>query len=304
MAFCCVVYVSEAASLRVINGLRAFIAASTTDKSSTQLAHVFADDVYNRTSFYFIGRDTNSMVNTVKSCCIEAYKHIPFSQCAGTHPTLGSVDHVVFSPLMETSTDQLNDKNELINASTMADMFAREITEIEHVPTFRYDTHKPLREIRKALGYFDKDAIAQCNWSEQLNNKIRRGDIKIEPDYGSMHAEEDIVKDKGVMCVGSIPLVLNLNIRFRQGDLKKNVMQITQHVRIPNIVEALTLQHQGGAYEVACNLKRYTSSLGSVDSVLQKAREKVEEMGGCIQIEDAYTTGPTAQELLSKLPPR
>ena len=49
-------------------------------------------------------------------------------------------------------------------------------------------------------------------------------------------------------------------MRFRQCDSKNLVMQVTKYVREVGLgVEALTLQHSEGSYEVACNLTQTSS---------------------------------------------
>ena len=59
-------------------------------------------------------------------------------------------------------------------------------------------------------------------------------------------------------------------------------------------VEALTLQHKEGAYEIACNLRNW-KSIGPKD-VLDRALSKARELG--VDIVDHYTTGPTEEDLL------
>jgi len=101
------------------------------------------------------------------------------------------------------------------------------------------------------------------------------------------------------MCIGSIPMVLNFNMRFRQCDDKRLVMQVTKHVRQVGMgVEALTLQHidessSSSSYEVACNLTQ--SDEWGADKVLQSACDKAISLG--IEIKHSYTTGPTIEEL-------
>ena len=89
-------------------------------------------------------------------------------------------------------------------------------------------------------------------------------------------------------------MIINYNMRFRVCDSKNLVMQVTKYCREEGIgVEALTLQHNEGSYEVACNLTN-VENWGS-DKVLKSANDKAKELG--IEIVDHYTTGPSLEEL-------
>merc|ERR1711967_10593 len=63
--------------------------------------------------------------------------------------------------------------------------------------------------------------------------------------------------DIGVICIGTTPFILNYNVRLNTA-IKGEASKITKRVRekdggLPS-VEALTLQHENGHMEVACNL--------------------------------------------------
>jgi len=61
-------------------------------------------------------------------------------------------------------------------------------------------------------------------------------------------------------------------------------------------VEALTLEHQGGNLEVACNLLDSYST--SPEAVLAVATQKAVELG--IRIDTAYRIGMGPEEILSE----
>ena len=58
-------------------------------------------------------------------------------------------------------------------------------------------------------------------------------------------------------------------------------------MREPGLVEAITLFHDNGAQEVACNLKN-TARFGP-DEVFKRAAARAGELG--LEIEHSYTTG-------------
>ena len=69
----------------------------------------------------------------------------------------------------------------------------------------------------------------------------------------------------------------------------------------PFQVEALTLRHDEGAFEVACNLLDPSSSSGSPEAVLTRALSAIQEQGLDLEVHQKYTTGPSEAELLAML---
>ena len=102
---------------------------------------------------------------------------------------------------------------------------------------------------------------------------------------------------KGLALVGVVPLVVNFNMRFRPQDAKDKVNLITKSIREKDLAQALTLEHEEGSLEVACNLLNVR--VRAPTDVLNLTSEKCREMD--IQIVKSYTTGPTEEELLARL---
>ena len=288
----CVIYISEASSSTCLNHLTNI----AKNLVGAKLVHSFKDITYNRTSFYLLGHINNPEFNkSALQLCSEAYKLIDFSVHNGTHPALGSVDHVCFSPLV--SNDDTLDK-----VGECAKRFASSLSNDERIPVFTYgmanDDRLKLRDIRRNLGYFEPIVLSEdSNLGPKLINLIRQNLSKdtFKPTYGDDHADNNHNFDKkGVMCIGSVPMIINYNMRFRVGDSKNLVMQVTKHCREEGIgVEALTLQHNEGSYEVACNLTNVEN--WGPDKVFKSATNKAKVLG--IDIVDHYTTGPSLEEL-------
>ena len=76
------------------------------------------------------------------------------------------------------------------------------------------------------------------------------------------------------------------------------LFQVTKLVREAS-VEALTLKHDGGCYEIACNL--LNPSVVTPDTVLEKVNHIIQDLGLDIKIEMYYTTGPSEMDLLTLL---
>jgi len=324
MAYCAVVYVSE--------GLRSMVLASlskTASESGSLLAHSFVDVTYNRTSYYLVNRSGPELVASALTLCKAAYELIDFGQHTGTHPSLGSVDHVCFSPLrsgQEREDGGEEEEYSLRRTGELSRQFSRELQNV--VPIYLYGAASiasppnKLKDIRRSLGYFDVPMLPIPQLLSKMTSPLdgRMPDIE---------AAETVSAQRGVMCVGACPLVVNFNMRFRPGDAKKLVAQVSAAVRLlgdssdgssssstadakegesqratvaapSGIVESLTLLHEDGGFESACNLRNTRAPGGDVASVLATATEVAERLG--IQMTQWYTTGPTEEELLAMLP--
>merc|ERR1711871_560195 len=98
----------------------------------------------------------------------------------------------------------------------------------------------------------------------------------------------------GISCVGAVPLIINLNMKLAPQSPRKEGIKITQSIRVPQLVESLTLSHEGGALEIACNLRNTCKY--SVSEVMENAYKKAKELD--LEITSYYTTGPTELELV------
>eukprot|EP01031_Cornospumella_fuschlensis_P026196 gene26196-31633_t len=269
----CIVYVSEALSNLILDQLKATIC--------TNCIHSFSDSVYNRTSFYLAGPN---LVEKACLLCETAYELIDFQKHTGTHPSLGVVDHVCFSPLGGLN----NQDNPMPSVASLARSFGQAINDISGVPVYYYGhataDSRRLKDVRRSLGYFGTPTAA---------SGININRAALVPDIGALPDPH-----KGIMCIGAVPLVVNCNMRFRPQDPRDMVLRVTQAVRSHD-VEALTLRHQDGAYEVACNLLSTTTGGSSVESVVQRATEVAHGLG--VQIDHIYTTAPSESELMRRI---
>ena len=203
--FLCIVYVSEGSREAICNSL-----LQSAEIQSAVLAHSFRDVVYNRTSFFFVGEEVAS---SAFEFCKVAFQALDYASHEGSHPTLGAIDHVCFSPLGSSTIEE---------SSIQARSFAASLLEFSPVYLYAHASplNKELKEIRKELGYF---SINSANKISVLTEKM----LICQPDIGSNILDETV----GVTGVGSVPFVLNYNMRCRENDPKSLVSQITKHVR-------------------------------------------------------------------------
>jgi len=136
----------------------------------------------------------------------------------------------------------------------------------------------------------------------------------------------------GVCCVGATPLVVNFNVRLdtteravalaatravrtRRGGKRKAGTPSSPSTSVPSaaalaasaaadeyesglpLVEALALKHQGGCYEVACNL--LDTAVTDPEAVLRRV-ECVASAAGC-GVEASYVVGLTVEQIRTKL---
>lgn len=184
---------------------------SVANSQSSRLVHSFEDAVYNRTSYYFLG---GNLQESVLNLADAAFRSIDFTTHQGTHPTLGTVDHISFVPLENATISE---------ATQTANAFCRSFMESFQVPMYSYGDLSPhktrLRDLRKELGYFEgqTQAVSSTNI--------------LTPTYAPTTRDAT----KGIACVGVVPFVLNFNIRFRVSDPRQKVTQITQFLRSTHV---------------------------------------------------------------------
>jgi hypothetical protein len=104
--YLCIVYVSEARQGPVLELLQQSMIQQQQAHLPPfpRLIHSFTDDVYNRTSFFLLHSLTHSQTaadsfQPLMDFVRAALPLVDFSKHRGTHPTLGSVDHLLLSPI-------------------------------------------------------------------------------------------------------------------------------------------------------------------------------------------------------------
>lgn len=305
-AYLCVVYVSEGLRSAVISNLQHVAATSS---PSCLFAHSFVDEAYNRTGVYLLSRSRQALISAALAVSRSAFASIDFGQHQGTHPALGSVDHVCFSQLGADGSGSPT-------ASKLGRDFGRALNEQEGVDVYFYggaspgaDTGSPrsLRDIRSDLGYFSAEPHVGAERAHALRALVRLGaqsgtggPALCAPESGGEAEATSRFASKGVTCVGVVPLVRNLNMRFARTDSKALVARVTAGVRVPGAVEALTLPWQD-CFEVACNL-RSSAPEHSPEAVLARALALAAPLG--LTLETHYCTGPGEAELLQLLQDR
>lgn len=213
-----------------------------------------------------------------------------FCKHRGSHPALGVVDHVCISPLGEASLSSTVDA---------AQDFISRLHSKHSLPFFTYgqasSQQARLQNIRRSLGYFDQAKLLNdpdfsfgCFTADQVQKQV------ILPDIGTF---DQVTPQAGVCCLGVVPFVRNFNMRFRECDKKAQIAQITAQIRCPE-VEALTLKHEEGSFEIACNMLQ--SKVVTPEMILAQVEKLSPQFN--VEVIHSYTTGPTEEELLAMLP--
>lgn len=218
---------------------------------------------------------------------------LDFADHEGSHPTLGVVDHISFSPIGDESIER---------TQSIANEFCAQLSGAHpdlSVCCYGHldPSHVRLQHLRRSLGYFQHD------YKQALFTAIKESDKDLpSARFGpQLQPPSSFLKHKGLTCVGVVPWVQNFNVKFASHHKKSDITPITQAVRCPE-VEALTLLHEDGAYEIACNLLQ--PRLVGRDIVLQRIQDLVlsekQRSGEELVLESWYTTGPDEDELLRR----
>lgn len=303
-AYLCVVYVSEGLRSSVISNLQHVAATSS---PSCLCAHSFVDEAYNRTGLYLLSRSRRALISAALTVSRSAFGSIDFAEHQGTHPALGSVDHVCFSQLGADGSPA---------ATKLGRDFGRALHEQEGIDVYFYGAASPggpprsLRDIRSDLGYFSAEPVASAERAHALRALVHAAaqsgaggpDLHVQQSGAEGEGEAEVGRfaSKGLTCVGVVPLVRNLNLRFSAADSKALVARVTAGVRAAGAVEALTLPWRD-CFEVACNL-RSSAPEHSPEAVLARALALAAPLG--LTLETHYCTGPGEAELLQMLQER
>jgi len=270
---CCKVYISEGRNQAVLDRL-AEVARTASPPGFCALVQRFSDAVYHRSNFT-LGGAPEPVLQVALQVIDEALSSLDMrTHGDATHPRLGVVDHVSLHPLGNTSMDAARDT---------AMQIGRRVGEKWSVPVLMYGAcnQTPLADVRRSTSYFKG-----LNTFDREVPHANFGPQKVDPRLG-------------VMCCGAVPYVQNYNIRLATSN-KALAAKVTRAVRTkdggPPGVEALTLTHQGGFIEVACNLLDVRITPPS--TVLAMARAEADKMG--VEVEEAYTVGMTCQEILQE----
>lgn len=265
---CCKVYVSEGRNQVVLDRLAEV--ARTASPGLCALVQRFSDAVYHRSNFT-LGGAPAPVLEVALQVIDEALGSLDMTTHGdATHPRVGAVDHVAFHPLGSTPLETARDA---------AMQLGQRVGEKWPVPILMYGAcnNKSLAEVRRSTSYFKGLA---------LDSEIPHAD------FGPTRVDPKL----GLLCCGAVPYVQNYNIRLNTSE-KAVAARVTRAVRSkdggPEGVEALTLRHDGGHMEVACNLLALSKT--GPEKVLEVVREAAREEG--VEVEEAYTIGMTGQEI-------
>jgi glutamate formiminotransferase len=234
----CIIYVSEASNTSNLDALKLSI-------GSCSLLHSFRDVTYNRTSFFLAGQYPDVRASALELCraafqllVINSSFSILFIYCfsrsridfrshRGTHPTLGTVDNICFSPLGGESLDIV---------SSQARDFGSHLFDLINVPVYFYgsastaddaDRQIQLKSIRRQFGYFGEKSQPQV-----VEPYIA---VNLGPSWDRIALSKS---STGISCVGAVPYIQNFNMRFSKDAQRSSVIKVTAAVRIPNKVVA------------------------------------------------------------------
>ena len=272
------VYVTEACAARSLECL----ARSTRGGGLAKVLYNFVDEAYERSS-YCIGGEPEAVAESVVALTRDALGRIDFREFNGTHPTLGTVDHVAVNSL---------DGASLGAAAAAARVIAERLGAEARLPTLLYGAAhadgRSLAATRRLTPYFrstDPSDVAA------FAGPFDAGPAAVDPAVG-------------VACVGACAHVLNYNVVLATADAAaaKRVASAVRsrgpadaRGRLP-AVEALALAHEG-QYEVACNLLDVETT--PPEAVLERVAAAARDVG--VAVDRSYHIGLTRAEIAAAL---
>ena len=293
--------------------------------------HSFIDAAYNRTSFYLLDDDAAKLSASSVELYEKARSLVDFRQHTGTHPALGFCDNVSISPLFEGKGEGEGEKESdvefgLQTAGQIARSFQNCIlqghlnreadtadsdlassntgTVTGRPVCFSYghaiieseigrSSHQSLRNIRKALGYFDDydyncgsksesggsgGSEGQQEFLDKVRDNINRacgpsadtdGGFRLTPTapIGGEEAVWDMDPSIGVTCCGAQPFMLNFNVRFHAHNSSTDEGE-KEHVRSIRMVTAALRMEYGEAGRLPqAGVQALTLPYTSVESI-------------------------------------
>lgn len=176
----CIIYVSST-SAPLLSRLASLVVKRKKEDPYPKLVHSFEDNVYCRTSLYILQTApslpssslpsslsipgwSDAFEASIVKICKEAIESIDYTQHRGSHPSLGSVDHLCFSPIRDSS-----DNSEESNISSLR--FRNEVNEIARrvaaqlpLPIYLYGhastSTRRLSDLRKSILVFNITSIS------------------------------------------------------------------------------------------------------------------------------------------------
>ena len=287
----CTIYVScphdQVGVLDTLAGL-----ATDPKQGGVVLVNRFYDQQYGRGSFLLGVEDLDGGAAVASEMVGAALSQLTLLDHGDVkHPRIGVVDHISVSPL---DTD---DQGALADAARFCrDVASRLAAGAPPLPIMLYGgasaEGKRLVDCRKETKYFSSHKHAQ---REGGGLEVK----EVASDMGPKAVDPAI----GVCCVGAVTLVCNFNVLVDTTD-RAVAMAICNDVRTskggPPGVEAMALQHEGGKYEVACNLLDIYSGDGTDPKAALRAIEAA-AAARSVAVLDSYTIGFTVPDSLEKM---
>eukprot|EP00045_Choanoeca_perplexa_P019101 m.2184 g.2184 ORF g.2184 m.2184 type:complete len:219 (-) comp3108_c0_seq1:43-699(-) len=186
----------------------------------------------------------DDLVNTTTKIVQAACAAITVTQHEGSHPRIGTVDHISchdLSSVLQGSTTV----GDITKASiTLAQQLSSAVAAVGPT-TYLYGQANPtnltLAQLRRELGYFEPTSTGTWQGYSPVQSTL------VPAHRGSAEATH------GVCCLGAVKWVTNYNVKLFQAEDAARAAILTKGVRRPQLVEALHLPH-GTGVEVAMNL--------------------------------------------------
>ena len=196
-------YVSEGRNPSTLSALTA-VASEGQGPASHRFVDHFIDYDYNRTSFTFISRDLQPLVEIARNMLKEACVRIDMSQHTASHPCIGLVDHISCHDFSLVAAEESTIGSVTESSIALARRLATIVAPLGpscYLYGAAAKEGTTLAALRRSLGYFELSGYE--------GKGTRRNDIV--PDvFGSDEIRQ------GFCCIGAVPWVINYNVQLEQ----------------------------------------------------------------------------------------
>jgi glutamate formiminotransferase len=284
----CNVYISEGRDTTLLDELEA--EARSASPGQACIVSQLRDPHYHRTGFTLGGRP-HGVATAAASLAVAALARLDLRKHVGAlHPRIGVVDHLSVHALCGTETEVA-----VAVGRRVAECLAAIGVPVSLYGSLSKDGQR-LASVRRNLNYFKNRSGDEGVYDRDPRISLVKGHGSAPFDMGP-----DVPDGlKGCTAVGVVPFMQSYNVRLRTSDRSK-VLPITRAVRekdggLPG-VEAVTLRHEGGMWEVACNMLRPAES--TTEMVLEIVEAEAAKQG--LEVDDEYLIGFTSEEALCSI---
>eukprot|EP00730_Choanoeca_flexa_P020247 TRINITY_DN9900_c0_g1_i2.p1 TRINITY_DN9900_c0_g1~~TRINITY_DN9900_c0_g1_i2.p1 ORF type:complete len:256 (+),score=20.43 TRINITY_DN9900_c0_g1_i2:1141-1908(+) len=166
---------------------------------NTKLVDVFSDFAYNRSSLTMVAKDISSLVSSATSIISRACAILSMHNHSGSHPRLGTVDHISCHDLssVHDGTSSVGDVS--TDSIALAKALYNAVMRLPPQP-YLYGAASEdgvrLAQLRRQFRYFEPNTV-DGGWAGPASS-------------------DELQQEHGVCCIGAVKWVVNYNVKLTE----------------------------------------------------------------------------------------